>query len=68
MPVSNHVVWRLLRLAIIGIILVAMLHLAYQHGFDLKSDLPTVLAVLAALAGVDYTQSKCRHDDKPKDE
>ena len=67
MPDSNHVVWRLARLAIIGLILVAMLWLGYDNGFSLTADLPTILAVLAALAGVDYTQSKCRQDDKPKD-
>lgn len=58
----KHPVWKLLRLAIVGGLLLGMLSLNYNQ-FD-KRDVVTIFGVLAGLAGFDIAKDRTLN---PKD-
>ena len=54
-PPSDHVLWKILRLAVVGGLLTALLHFNYL-GFD-KRDVLTILITLGGLGGFDVAKS-----------
>ena len=63
LPASDHVVWKLLRLLIVGLILLGMLSFTYNQ-FD-RRDIVTIVTALLGLAGYDTAKSLVT---KPRDE
>ena len=57
-PQNDSPAWPILKLAVIGCLLAVLLHVGYQNGFDLKSDLPTIIAVLLGVGGWDFAAKK----------
>ena len=58
----DHPVWKILRLAVVGVVLVVSCSFLYNNGFD-KKDIVTIAMSLLALGGFDQlkaalTQSK----------
>jgi hypothetical protein len=62
-PHASHPIWKLIRLALVGGILLALLHFNYK-GLDAR-DATTILATLAALGGFDAATAdlgvRCNH-------
>jgi len=55
LPASNHPVWKIIRLGVVGLILLAMLALGYNR-FD-ERDILTILATLGGLGSFDFAKS-----------
>lgn len=55
LPASSHPIWKIIRLAVVGMILLAMLALGYNR-FD-ERDVITILATLGGLGGFDFAKS-----------
>lgn len=55
LPPSDHVVWKILRTAVVGAILVAMLSLNYNK-FD-NRDIVTIITAMLGLAGYDTAKT-----------
>ena len=52
MPQSDHVIWKIVRLAVVGGIMVIMLKFNYMNGWS-PADYLTLIATLMALGGYD---------------
>ncbi len=48
-PTNDSPFWNLARMAVIGGLLAGFMHFGYANGFDPKTDLPTLIAVLTGL-------------------
>ena len=55
LPPSDHIIWKIIRLAVVGTILTIMLAFTYNK-FDHR-DIVTILAALFGLAGFDTTKA-----------
>jgi hypothetical protein len=61
-PHASHPIWKLIRLALVGGILLALLHFNYK-GLDAR-DATTILATLAALGGFDAAKGAATKRDE----
>jgi hypothetical protein len=52
LPQSDHVIYKILRLAVVGVIMVVMLKFNYLNGWS-PADYLTLIATLMALGGFD---------------
>ena len=66
LPDANSPLWLIVRLAVIGGITALLLEINYRHGFTPSVDVPTLLGVIAAVAGMDLLKHLAtRSGDKP---
>jgi hypothetical protein len=63
LPPSDHIVWKIIRLAVVGTILTIMLAFTYNQ-FD-NRDIITIIVALSGLAGFDTTKAFATR--KPKE-
>lgn len=63
---SDHPIWKLLRLAVVGVILLGCLAFVYA-GLD-QRDAITLIATLAGLGGYDLLKSKVSKPDEAQNE
>jgi hypothetical protein len=52
LPPSDHIIWKLIRMAVVGVIMVVMLKFNYANGWA-PQDYITLIATLMALGGYD---------------
>jgi len=64
-PPSDHVVWKLARLLILGVLFLAGASLAYNNGLS-KADLLPLLSLLAGVGGFDAIKSAITKSDEAK--
>ncbi len=54
----QHPLWKTMRLAVVGTLLIVFLHLNYQHGLVPEKDSGTVVSVLLGLIGFDVAKDR----------
>ena len=54
----KHPIWKTMRIAVVGALLIAFLHLNYRHGLVPEKDIGTVIGVLLGLIGFDVAKDK----------
>lgn len=64
-PPADHPLWKLLRLAVVGAILLAFLAMNYNR-LD-ERDATTILGVLLSLAGFDATKAQLTKSNREQD-
>lgn len=63
MPDSSHPIWKLLRLAAVGVIMFVLCSTLYKNGFD-KQDIKLILLSLIGLAGYDQIKTQITQQEK----
>lgn len=61
LPPSDHIVWKIIRQLIIGVVFCVMSAINYKNGFDIK-DIGTLLALWSAVAGFDIAKTKATEE------
>lgn len=64
MPPSDHIVWKIVRQAVVGALLVAMLKFNYSNGFTLQ-DVGTIAVILTGLGSFDAAKALVVPKRKP---
>jgi hypothetical protein len=62
MPPSDSPLWKVLRLAVVGVILMVLCSTMYNNGFDRK-DIVTIAVTLLGLAGFDQAKTAITKPD-----
>lgn len=61
LPPSDHIVWKVILLLIVGVVYCFMSTFNYKNGFDIK-DLGTLIAMWSAVAGFDIAKTKATEE------
>lgn len=56
LPPSEHILWKIITMAVVGVILVVMLNFNYANGWA-PADYLTLIVTLLGIAGVQITQA-----------
>ena len=67
LPPSDHVVWKLARLVILGTLFIVGANFAYANGWS-KSDLVPLLTLLVGVGGFDQVKAMVASKSKEADE
>lgn len=54
----QHPLWKILRIAVVGGLLLLFLHLNYRHGLVPEKDVGTIVSVLLGLIGFDVAKDR----------
>lgn len=55
---ARHPLWKILRIAVVGGLLLLFLHLNYRHGLVPEKDVGTIVSVLLGLIGFDVAKDR----------
>lgn len=55
---GRHPLWKILRIAVVGGLLLLFLHLNYKHGLVPEKDVGTIVSVLLGLIGFDVAKDR----------
>ncbi len=56
-PAADHPVWRIVRYAVVGAVMIGLCATMYKNGFDAK-DIVLITTTLASLAGFDQVKTQ----------
>jgi hypothetical protein len=59
----RHPVWKIIRIAVVGVLMIAFLHINYKSGLVPEKDIGTILGVLLGLIGFDVAKDKLTHPE-----
>jgi hypothetical protein len=57
MPSADHPIWKIIRYAVVGIVMTVLCATLYKNGFDSK-DMVLIITTIAGLAGFDQVKQK----------
>ncbi len=55
LPESSHPIWKIIRLAVVGVIMAVLCSFLYKNGFD-KKDIVLIAMTLLGLGGFDVAK------------
>jgi hypothetical protein len=57
LPAADHPIWKIIRLAVVGVIMAVLCSFLYKNGFD-KKDIILIVMTLMGLGGFDVAKMK----------